>query len=234
MNDKKTVVIVSGGLDSTTLLHKVVAEGGEVKAISFNYGQVHVKELEMAKQQCEILGVEHTVVDITNLNNLLPSSLTGKGEVPQGHYESESMKKTVVPFRNSIMSTIALGYTAGIGFNRIALGVHAGDHFIYADCRPEFITALSELARLGDFNPIEVYAPFLNVTKVEILAEGLKLGVDYAKTWTSYSAGDEPDYKTGSSVERTQAFIANGVKDPSYSDETWVKAVEYATTVVKE
>lgn len=232
----KTVVVISGGMDSVTLLHKVVEEDGKdnVKGISFDYGQIHRKEIGMARYQCLNLGVHHKVVDITNLNALLPSALTGTEEVPQGHYESESMKKTVVPFRNSIMSTIALGYAAGLHYNRIALGVHSGDHYIYPDCRPEFIQALTELARLGDFNPIDVYTPFLNQSKVDIIAEGMKLGVDYASTWTSYSSGDVPDYKTGSSVERTQAFIANGIKDPLYTDEQWEEAKKYATTVTKE
>lgn len=232
----KTVVVVSGGMDSVTLLHKVVADQGKenVKVISFDYGQVHKKELGFAKLNADTLGVEHTIVDITNLNRLLPSTLTGVGEVPQGHYESDSMKKTVVPFRNSIMSTIALGYAAGLGFERIALGVHSGDHYIYPDCRPEFITALGELARLGDFEPIAVYTPFLMSDKTSIIAEGLKLGVDYSKTWTSYSSGETPDFKTGSSVERTQAFIANGIADPLYTPEQWEEAKAYATSVVKE
>jgi len=232
----KTVVVVSGGMDSVTLLHKVAKEVGSdnVKAISFDYGQVHKKELQMAAEQCWRLGIDHKVVDITNLNELLPSALTGTEEVPQGHYESESMKKTVVPFRNSIMSTIALGYAAGLGYDRIALGVHSGDHYIYPDCRPEFIAALSELARLGDFNPIDVYTPYLNADKTAIIAEGIELGVDYSKTWTSYSGGDVPDFKTGSSVERTQAFIANGIKDPLYTDEQWEEAKAYAESVEKE
>lgn len=232
----KTVVVVSGGMDSVTLLHKVVAEVGadNVKAISFDYGQVHKKELIFATFQATMLGVEHQVVDITNLNKLLPSALTDGSEVPQGHYESENMKKTVVPFRNSIMSTIALGYAAGLGYERIALGVHSGDHYIYPDCRPEFIAALAEVARLGDFNPVGVYTPYLGADKTAIIAEGLKLGVDYSKTWTSYSAGDVPDFKTGSSVERSQAFIANGIADPLYTDEQWAEAKAYAESVTKE
>ncbi len=233
----KTVVIVSGGMDSVTLLHKIIAEDGRenVKVLSFDYGQVHVKELEMASEQCHYLGVEHLIVDITNLNHLLPSALTtGFEAVPQGHYESESMKKTVVPFRNSIMTTIAMGYAAGLGYDRIALGIHSGDHYIYPDCRPEYLEQLRGVAKLGDFEPLGIYAPYLMLNKTEIIAEGIKLGVDYSKTWTSYSSGDEPDYKTGSSVERAQAFIANGIKDPLYSDATWELAKEYASTVVKE
>jgi 7-cyano-7-deazaguanine synthase len=228
----KTVVVLSGGMDSVTMLHKIVKEGDEVKAISFNYGQVHVKELEMAKIQCEILGIEHRVVDVSFLKDLLPSALTGTENVPQGHYEDESMKKTVVPFRNTILASIALGYAAGINYDRIALGVHAGDHAIYPDCRPEFIEALGQVAAKGDYRQLEVYAPFLNISKVEILTIGTELGVDYSKTWTSYSDGNEaPDYRNGSSVERTQAFIANRIKDPLYTDELWLEAVEYANTI---
>lgn len=230
----KTVVVVSGGMDSVTLLHKVVKENGaeNVKAISFNYGQVHVKELKCAKWQCEQLEVEHIVVDLTNLSHLLPSTLTNVGEVPKGHYESESMKKTVVPFRNSIMATIAMGYASGLGYDAIALGVHSGDHFIYPDCRPEFMAVLRLQCFLGDFKSLKLYVPFEYSDKTAIIKEGLELGVDYAHTWTSYS--DTLDYTTGSSVERNQAFIANGIKDPLYTDEEWEKAKEYATSVVKE
>lgn len=232
----KTVVVCSGGMDSVTLLHKIMKEDGleNVKAISFDYGQIHRKEIDMAKWQCERLGIPHTVIDITNLNQILPSTLTGQGPVPQGHYESESMKKTVVPFRNSIMATIALGYASGLGFDRIALGVHSGDHYIYPDCRPEYMAALDILAHLGDFKPLDVYTPYLNSNKTEIIAEGITLGVDYSKTWTSYSSGDVPDFKTGSSVERSQAFIANGIADPLYTPEQWEEAKNYAETVEKQ
>lgn len=229
----KTVAIISGGMDSVTMLHKLVKEGKEVKAISFNYGQIHVKELDMAKWQCEHLGIDHKIVDVRFLKDLLPSALTGTKEVPHGHYEDETMKQTVVPFRNTILASIALGYASGLEYDEIALGVHSGDHAIYPDCRPEFFEALSVVARLGDYRAIGIYVPYMNLTKVEILAEGLNiLTVDYSKTWTSYSDGEEPDYKTGSSVERTQAFIMNHAIDPLYRDkETWEKAKEYATTV---
>lgn len=218
-------------MDSVTLLHKLVKEGKEVHALSFDYGQVHRKELIMAAYQCNLLKIPYKIVNITFLKDLLPSALTGILEVPQGHYESESMKQTVVPFRNSILSSIALGYASGIGAQEIALGVHAGDHYIYPDCRPIYISALQQLAKVGDFKEIGVYTPFLNITKIQILAEGIKLGVDYSYTWTSYSSGDLPDYKTGSSVERTQAFIANGIKDPLYTDELWEEAKKYALEI---
>lgn len=224
----KVVCVLSGGMDSVTLLHKLVDERKEVRAISFNYGQIHVKELEMAKWQCEKLGIDHKIVDISFLKDLLPSTLTGVGVVPYGHYESDTMKQTVVPFRNTILSSLALGYASGLKYDEIALGVHAGDHVIYPDCRPEFIEVLSRVANLGDYNPVRIYTPYLYVTKVEIIAEGLRLGVDYSKTWTSYSSGNEPDYKTSSSVERSLGFISNDIADPLYGPEQWEVAKEYA------
>jgi len=228
----KTIISLSGGMDSVTLLHKLVkSEEKEVKAISFDYGQIHIKELEMAKWQCKQLDVEHKLIDITFLKNLLPSTLTGVGKIPQGHYEHKTMEKTVVPFRNTILSALCFGYASGLKYDEVALGVHSGDHVIYPDCRPEFIKALSEVARLGDYESILIYTPFLFQTKKEIIAEGITLDVDYSKTWTSYSSGEQPDYKTGSSVERTQAFIANGTKDPLYTDELWQEAKKYATEV---
>lgn len=224
----KTLAVISGGMDSVTLLHRVKAEGKEVEAISFDYGQIHVQELDCAKWQAEQLGIKHRVIDVTFLKDLLPSALTQGEEMPTGHYEDESMKKTVVPFRNTILASIALGVAAGNGFDEITLGVHAGDHAIYPDCRPEFIDALREVARLGDYNPVGVYTPYLNVTKKEIIEEGLKYGVQYEYTWTSYSAGTSPDYTTGSSVERTLAFIDNGIADPLYSADEWEVAKAYA------
>lgn len=231
----KTIILLSGGMDSVTLLHKLVAvaEKKEIKALSLNYGQIHSKELDMAKWQCKLLDIEHKIIDVTFLKDLLPSTLTGIGEVPSGHYESESMKQTVVPFRNTILASIALGYASGLGFDEVALGVHSGDHVIYPDCRPKFIEALQEVARLGDYNPIEIYTPYLYQSKIEIIAEGVKLGVNYKKTWTSYSSGEQPDYKTGSSVERTQAFIANNLQDPLYTDELWEEAKKYTNEIKK-
>lgn len=231
----KTVVVLSGGMDSVTLLHKVVAQVGaeNTKAISFNYGQLHVQELECARWQCHTLNVEHKVVDVTFLKDLLPSALTGTEEMPKGHYEDVSMRKTVVPFRNTILASIALGYASGLKYDQIALGVHAGDHAIYPDCRAAYIEALREVARLGDYTTIEIYTPYLHVSKVEIIEEGTKLGVNYAKTWTSYSAGDTPDYTTGSSVERSLGFIANGIKDPLYTDDEWEVAKNYALSQKK-
>lgn len=219
----KTVVILSGGMDSVTMLHKICSEvlqdeNGkrvEVKAISFNYGQRHAKELEMAKYNCDLLGVEHRVVDISNIKTLLGgSSLTDDIEVPEGHYEDKNMKLTVVPNRNSIMANIAIGWAVSLGFDTVAIGVHAGDHAIYPDCRPVFIKALSVLADVANYSPIEIYTPFLYADKTEIIAEGLKLNVPYDRTLTCYKGEFKACGKCGSCQERLFSFKENGIEDP--------------------
>ena len=144
MNEnKKTIIVLSGGLDSSTLLYKLINEGKEVKAISFNYGQRHSKELEYAAKTCAKLNIEHKIVDMIFLKELVSNSaLTSDIAVPEGHYAGENMKQTVVPNRNMIMASIAIGWAVNEDFDEVALGVHAGDHAIYPDCRPEFIDAL--------------------------------------------------------------------------------------------
>lgn len=202
----KIIAIVSGGMDSVTMLHKLVKAGykfpdNEVKAISFNYGQRHSKELELAAYNCKLLGVDHKIIDMQFMKELVSNSaLTGDIEVPQGHYEDENMKLTVVPNRNMIMASIAIGYAVNEEYDAIAMGVHAGDHAIYPDCRPEFIQVMRRVAAIANYRPINVIAPYLFDTKVEIVADGLKLGVDYSKTWTCYDPQGEniqwrPDLK---------------------------------------
>jgi 7-cyano-7-deazaguanine synthase len=220
MKEFKTVVVLSGGMDSTTLLYKVLKEVGnpdEVKAISFDYGQRHKIELELAKKTCEKLGIEHKIVDITSLNVLLQgSSLTTEAmEVPKGHYEDVSMKKTVVPNRNSILANIAIGYAVSLGYGRVALGVHSGDHAIYPDCRPVWVKALNVLADVSNYEPVEIYAPYLDTDKGGIIHEGTALNVDYALTWTCYDPKNgEACGKCGSCQERLEAFKNNGIEDP--------------------
>lgn len=215
---KKTVVVLSGGMDSVTLLYKVVSESYDprnVKALSFNYGQRHSKELDMAKATCAKLGVEHKIIDLTNLKELLSgSALTDNIEVPEGHYADENMKATVVPNRNSIMANIAIGWAVALGYDRVALGVHAGDHAIYPDCRPVFIKALSVLAEVANYKAIEIYTPFLYFSKGGIISAGKQFNVDYSLSWTCYKGGEKACGKCGSCVERREAFDVNGVEDP--------------------
>ena len=136
----KIVAVVSGGMDSVTMLHDLYSQGHEIQVISFNYGQRHIKELKVAKENAEALGLKHTVVEMGFMSDLLSNSaLTGDIDVPEGHYEDENMKLTVVPNRNMIMASIAIGYAVNLEYDTVALGVHSGDHAIYPDCRPEFV-----------------------------------------------------------------------------------------------
>ena len=167
----KIVAIVSGGMDSVTMLHDLYLQGHEIQVISFNYGQRHIKELEVAKENAEALGLKHTVVEMGFMSDLLSNSaLTGDIDVPEGHYEDENMKLTVVPNRNMLMASIAIGYAVNLEYNTVALGVHSGDHAIYPDCRPEFVKALNEVAKIANYQPIEVIAPYINMNKINIVA----------------------------------------------------------------
>lgn len=211
----RIVAVVSGGMDSVTMLHRLVADGHDVEVMSFDYNQRHKKELESAKENAKLLGLKHKIVDIQFLYDLASnSSLTQGGEVPEGHYEDENMKQTVVPNRNMILSSIAIGYAENIKADAIAIGVHAGDHAIYPDCRPEFVSALRTASLLSDWNPVDVLAPYLDTDKIGILADGLSIGVDYGKTWTCYKGGEKACGKCGSCQERLEAFEKNGAIDP--------------------
>ena len=211
----KIVAVVSGGMDSVTMLHDLYSQGHEIQVISFNYGQRHIKELEVAKENAEALGLKHTVVEMGFMSDLLSNSaLTGDIDVPEGHYEDENMKLTVVPNRNMIMASIAIGYAVNLEYDTVALGVHSGDHAIYPDCRPKFIEILNEVARIANYQPIEVIAPYINMNKVNIVARGSEIGVDYSKTWTCYKGLDKACGRCGSCQERLEAFILNELVDP--------------------
>lgn len=211
----KTIIILSGGLDSTTLLYRLLSEKKDVYALSFDYGQRHKIELEMAKLTCKKLRVNHKIVSITSITSLISnSSLTGDIEVPEGNYNDESMKDTVVPNRNMIMASIAIGYAVNIQANEVALGVHSGDHAIYPDCRPEFIKALRKIAIVANYIPIDIYVPYLYEDKAGIVKDGIKLKVDYSLTHTCYNGQNPPCGKCGSCRERIEAFEKNRIKDP--------------------
>ena len=184
---QKAVVILSGGMDSTTLLYDAINQGFEVYALSFNYNQKHKKELDVAKMTCESLGVPHKIMDLSILNELAPSSLTRDDwEVPEGHYADENMKQTVVPNRNMVMLSLATSYTIGIDATMLFYGAHSGDHDIYQDCRAEFVEQLSKTIQLCDWNPVTLEAPYLEIDKGDIVIKGKELGVDYSLTWTCY------------------------------------------------
>jgi 7-cyano-7-deazaguanine synthase len=213
----KVVVVLSGGVDSTTLLYRLKAEGKKVTVLSFDYGQRHGRqELLAAFYTCEALKVPRMIVNIEPaIHKLIDrSALTGDMPVPEGRYDAESMKSTVVPGRNLIMASIALAYASNIEADAIALGMHAGDHAIYPDCRPEFILALGMVARFSSEPPIQVLTPYLYYNKWDIVKDGISLGVDYSLTWSCYIGGKTPCGKCGTCVERAEAFQRNGIEDP--------------------
>ena len=204
----KTIVVLSGGMDSTTLLYELVAQGHEVKAISFDYGQRHWKELGYAKDTCVRLGVDHQIIDLSEIVPLIGNSaLTGNIEVPEGHYEDETMRATVVPNRNAIMLSIAVGCAENIGYDCVAIANHAGDHAIYPDCRSEFIAAMNLTAQLGTYCKIQIYAPYSDMSKIDIAEIGLRLEIPYDEvTWSCYKGEEEPCRKCGTCVERIEAL----------------------------
>lgn len=214
---RKAVIILSGGMDSTTLAYDIVKEGNydEVHAISFDYGQVHSKELACAKSTAAKLGLRsHHIVNLSDLGSLLNSALTGNHPVPEGAYDDENQKQTVVPNRNMIMLSIAAGYAMSIGAIDVYYGAHAGDHAIYPDCRPAFMVALNDVLKVSHYTQVMVFAPYIHYSKGNIVARGSMLGVPYEDTWTCYKGGDVSCGVCGSCDERLKAFEYAGVKDP--------------------
>lgn len=215
---EKIVAILSGGMDSTTLVYQLVRQGLEVACLSFDYGQRHVKELEAARRTTQKLRLEHIIIPFgTEMKYLVSkSALTDTNqEVPQGHYAAENMKATVVPNRNMIMLALAAGYAITFGAKKLAYGAHAGDHAIYPDCRPEFAEAMTKALLLCHFDGgIQLIAPFMNITKSDICIIGLNLRVPYEDTWTCYAGLDKPCGVCGSCVERAEAFEFAGIIDP--------------------
>lgn len=212
---EKVVVVYSGGMDSFTLLNKVQKQGLEVYALSFNYGQRHVKELHVAESVCQELGVHYKVVDISAINGLIGgSSLTSNIDIPEGHYEEESMKSTVVPNRNMILLSLAVGYAVSLESNKVFYGAHSGDHAIYPDCRPEFVERMNDVCKIANYEEVEIVTPYLDQSKIEILADGIAMNLDYRNTWTCYNGREKSCGKCGACQERLEAFERNGVVDP--------------------
>jgi 7-cyano-7-deazaguanine synthase len=216
----KVVVIYSGGMDSYTVLNKAMQQGYDVHAVSFNYGQRHSKELLFAKKVCEQYKIEHKIVDISSINQLIGgSALTDDIDVPEGHYEEESMKTTVVPNRNMIMLSMAVGYAVSIEAEAVYFGAHSGDHAIYPDCRTEFVDAMNDVCKIANYQAVEVRAPYLAASKIDILRDGLAMNLDYADTWTCYNGQEKACGRCGACQERLEAFAENNTVDPiAYQD----------------
>lgn len=216
---KDSVIIVSGGMDSITLLYDMkdrIALG-----ISFDYGSNHnAREIAFAKTHCERLGIKHIVIKLDFMARYFKSSLLeGADAIPEGHYEDENMKSTVVPFRNGIMLAIAAGIAESNGMKYLMIANHGGDHAIYPDCRPEFIRAMSDATRFGTYPGIEILAPYTDITKGEIALRGKQLGIDYAETWSCYKGGERHCGKCGTCVERKEALQYAGIKDDTEYEE---------------
>ncbi|RKN03363.1 7-cyano-7-deazaguanine synthase QueC [Streptomyces radicis] len=218
---RHAVVIASGGLDSTTVAFLLASQGVQVSLLSVDYGQRHRKELDCARRIAGHLGAWHEVVDLTGLGRLLAgSALTDVAvKVPDGHYTAASMRATVVPNRNAILLSIAAGTAIAVGADAVAFGAHAGDHAIYPDCRPEFFEQFAAAIRTGNagFLPdgFQLLAPFLTVSKADIVEAAAKLGVPFELTWSCYR-GDAVHCGTcGTCVERREAFTVAGVADPT-------------------
>jgi len=211
----KIVVVYSGGMDSFTLINFALKQDHEVSAISFDYGQKHRKELDSARDFCKSRSISLEVSNISGIKPLLKgSALTDNIVVPRGHYEDQTMKMTVVPNRNMIMISLSIAYAISIDFEEVWYGAHSGDHSIYPDCRPEFLESINKTSKLANYESIEIRAPFINLSKSEILSKGLGMNLDYSQTWTCYEGKVQACGKCGACVERLEAFEANNEKDP--------------------
>ncbi|MFT4185008.1 MAG: 7-cyano-7-deazaguanine synthase QueC [Rhizobium sp.] len=225
----KTIVICSGGLDSVSLAHRIAAQHQLVGLLSFDYGQRHCKELDFAAACAKRLGVPHQIIDITAIGkHLTGSALTDDVAVPDGHYAEETMKATVVPNRNAIMLSIAFGLAAAQKADAVAVAVHGGDHFIYPDCRPGFIDAFQQMQNqaLDGYASVSLHAPYVNISKADIVSDGARHGTPFAETWSCYKGGARHCGRCGTCVERREAFHLAGVEDPTeYADaDFWVQA----------
>ena len=225
MGDTCTL-IYSGGSDSFTLLHFLLANGYDVHALTFDYGQRHKKEIGCAQQVTEKLGIPHVLFPI-DLSTLSPfSALTHGQPVPEGHYAHASMTMTVVPNRNMVLLSLAAAYALAHGHHSLAYGAHQGDHEIYPDCRPEFILRMGELLRIADWNALQLLTPFMIWSKKEIYAWGRSNGLDYGQTWTCYNGRALACGRCGSCVERLEAFYNLGMDDPlEYEDRDFFRTV---------
>ena len=206
-------------MDSITMLYEYkerIALG-----ISFDYGSNHnAREIPFAAMHCERLGIKHIVINLGFMHQYFKSSLLDGAEaIPEGNYDDENMKSTVVPFRNGIMLSIAAGVAESNGLRYVMMANHGGDHTIYPDCRPEFVSAMSEATRLGTYPGIEVLAPYTGITKSDIARHGKALGIDYAETWSCYKGGEHHCGKCGTCRERIEALADAGIEDHTVYDE---------------
>ncbi len=213
----KSVIIYSGGLDSTVLLYKLASEGSAAGAVSVNYGQRHSVELEMAAANCAALGVPHFTADLSGLAPVFgASALTDTSvAVPEADYARDNIAVTVVPNRNMILLAIAAARAMAAGCDSVAYAAHGGDHALYSDCTVEFADALEKAIRISSDGRVGLLRPFIGMTKADIVRLGADLGVDFAKTWSCYNGGSAHCGRCSTCRERREAFRIAGVSDPT-------------------
>ena len=218
----KTIVLHSGGMDSTVLLYRLkMVEGHEVKAFSVDYGQRHKRELNAAKVICTMMGIESYCADLSSLRHVMAgSSLTDNVTVPAGRYDDEIMKQTVVPNRNMILLACATAWAVSQKYDAVAYAAHAGDHTIYPDCRPEFMDRMRSAMDVCDWHSVKLLTPFADLSKADLVQIGMGLRVPFGFTWSCYEGGQVHCGECGTCVERREAFAIAGVKDPvAYGNE---------------
>ena len=212
---RDSVIIYSGGLDSTTLLYEEQCR--VALAVTFDYGSNHAaQEIACARYHCQSLGIEHVVIGLDFMSRHFHSSLLeGAQSIPEGNYDEGNMHSTVVPFRNGIMLSIACGLAEDRGLKRVLIANHGGDHAIYPDCRPEFVAAMDAATQAGTYERVRVAAPYTNLTKADIVRRGAALGIDYSRTYSCYKGGETHCGRCGTCSERREAFREAAVADPT-------------------
>lgn len=210
---KDSVIVLSGGMDSVTMLYDFKEE--IALAVTFDYGSNHNKrEAECAALHCERLGIKHIIIPLDFMGRFFKSSLlAGADAIPEGNYADENMKSTVVPFRNGIMLAIACGLAESNSLKSVMIANHFGDHSIYPDCRSSFIKAMDEAMRAGTYDGICIKAPYTSISKGEIAKIGGRLGLEYAETYSCYKGGAKHCGKCGTCVERIEAMMYAGIED---------------------
>lgn len=212
---KDAVIILSGGMDSVSMLYDYKAE--IALAVSFDYGSNHnAREIEMAALHCRRLGIEHLIIPLSFMGQYFESSLlSGAEAIPDGNYAEDNMKSTVVPFRNGIMLSVACGLAESRGLMRVMMANHGGDHTIYPDCRPEFVSAMSRAMQAGTYEGVTLFAPYTSLTKADIARRGAAAGADLSLTYSCYKGGERHCGTCGTCTERKEAFLLAGLPDPT-------------------
>lgn len=214
---KRVIVLCSGGMDSVVALHDATREHEVVAALSFHYGSKHNdREIPFAAFHAAEVGTSHLTIPLDFMGRHFESHLLQSGaSIPKGHYEEETMKQTVVPFRNGIMLAVAAGLAESRNADCVVIAAHSGDHAIYPDCREDFMRAMGDAIRLGTYADVALLRPFISRTKSEIARRGHELGVDFSQTWSCYVGGEKHCGECGTCVERREAFELAELNDPT-------------------